>query len=201
MRTPSILSILLVSLLSACSGDELVGVHVKLEQSGAGTITTRALMPVAKAVDAETDAKGVHWSLRAGLIASQGQFDQIGAVTLGDGEVTFSPQLTGDRPGLRVTFQRGPKCKWVAPLAPGKASRKEMAKAYDPTGRTREIGEVLRIEVAAPGEVITSGVLPTGRGVDVDRDGKKAVLLLPVATLLEEGDAFVWDISWLRSKQ
>ena len=76
-----------------------------------------------------------------------------------------------------------------------------MAKAYDPTGRTDEIGDVLRIEVAAPGPVITSGVLPTGRGVDVDRDGRKAILLLPVATMLEEGDAFIWDISWLRKAQ
>jgi hypothetical protein len=198
MRTPSILSLLLVSLLSACSGGELVGVHIKLDANGSGTITTRALMPLEQAVDAETRAKGVKWSVRAGLVASQGQFDQIGEVTLGEGAVTFSPQLDGDRPGLRVTLKRG---NWVAQLAPGKARRKEMAKAYDPTGRTDEIGDVLRIEVAAPGPVITSGVLPTGRGVDVDRDGRKAILLLPVATMLEEGDAFIWDISWLRKAQ
>jgi len=200
MRTRSILSVLLVSLLAACSGDELVGVHVKLDATGSGTITTRALMPISQATAAEGSAKGVNWSIRAGLVSSQGSFDQIGGVTLGDGDVTFSPQLDTDRPGLRVTFKRGPNCKWVNQLVPGKKQREQMAGAYDPTGRTKEIGDVLRLEVQAPGQVITSGVLPTGRGVSVDRDGKKAILLLPVRTALEEGDAFVWDISWLGAK-
>lgn len=197
MRKRSILSVLLVSLLAACSGDELVGVHVKLDANGSGTITTRALMPVTQATAAETNAKGVAWKIRAGLISSQGTFDQIGGVTLGDGDVTFSPQLDNDRPGLRVTLKRGPECNWVKQLVPGLEQRKQFAGAYDPTGRTREIGDVLRLEVQAPNQVITSGVLPTGRGVSVDRDGKKAILLLPVRTAMEKGDVFVWDISWL----
>ena len=78
------------------------------------------------------------------------------------------------------------------------ALRQLLSKAYDPTGRTKEIGDVLRLEIAAPGNVITSGVLPTGRGVAADRDGNKATLLLPVRTARQEGEAFVWDISWLR---
>ena len=41
-------------------------------------------------------------------------------------------------------------------------------------------------------------MLPTGRGVQADRDGSKATLLMPVRTAIESGDAFVWDISWLR---
>jgi len=197
MRTPTILAFLLLPLLVACSGDELIGVHVKLDASGAGTITTRSLVPLSQAADTETAAKGVAWSIRAGLVASQGKFEEISAVTLGDGSVTFAPQLTGDRPGLRVTLQRGPKCKWIADLAPDKDKRAEMAKAYDPRGRTGRIGDVARLELVAPGQVITSGVLPSGRGVDVDRDGKKAVLLLPVAEILEAGDPFIWDISWI----
>mgnify|MGYP006879302848 CR=1 FL=1 len=35
----------------------------------------------------------------------------------------------------------------------------------------------------------------------VSREEKVAVLLLPVATILEEGDPFIWDMSWRRSKQ
>jgi hypothetical protein len=201
MRTHSILSLLLFSLLGACSGDELIGVHVKLGADGSGIITTRALMPLGDAIPIEDQAKGMKWSVRAGLVASQGQFQQIRDVTLGSGDVTFAPQLGGDRPGLRATFQRGPKTKWIAQLAPGKGTRQRMAKAYDPRGRTNEIGDVVRIEIAAPGQIITSGVLPTGRGVDADREEKAAVLLLPVAAILEEGDPFIWDISWLRSKQ
>ena len=200
MHIPSILCLLFVSLFCACSGEELVGVHVKLDASGSGTITTRALMPLADATAAETGTQGVDWTVRMGLVASQGQFDQIGDVSLGKGEVTFLPQLGGDRPGLRVTFQRGPECQWVAHLTPGKDKRRALAKAYDPKGRTREIGDVLRIELVAPGQVITSGVLPTDRGVNTDRDDNKAILLLPVARVIEEGDAFVWDIGWIHQQ-
>jgi hypothetical protein len=189
---------LLLLTLCACSGGELVGIHVNLANDGSGIVTTRALMQLEDPIDAETRAKGVTWEVRAGLVSSQGSFDQIASLQLGDGEVTFSPQLNGDRPGLRVTVQRGKNCKWVSALVPDQAARELMAKAYDPTGRTKEIGDVLRLEIAAPGNVITSGVLPTGRGVAADRDGNKATLLLPVRTARQEGEAFVWDISWLR---
>lgn len=195
-----LLSCLLLSCLCACSGGELVGVHVTLDRDGSGTITTRALMPVEKATDAENRAKGVDWTIRAGLVSSQGTFDEVGTVTLGDGEVTFSPQLDGDRPGLRVRITRGPDAKWIDSLVPDQKARQQMAKAYDPSGRTKEIADVLRFEVAAPGDVITSGVLPTGRGVAADRDGKRATLLVPVRTAREAGDAFVWDISWMQKK-
>ena len=60
---------------------------------------------------------------------------------------------------------------------------------------------MIRLEVRAPGRVITSGVLPTGRGVEAERNGDKAILLLPVKTALSDRDGdgdFVWDISWLK---
>ena len=52
-----------------------------------------------------------------------------------------------------------------------------MAQAYDPTGRTKEIGDILRLEVAAPTNVITSGVLPTGRGVEAAVVADRALAL------------------------
>lgn len=201
MRTTSILPLLLLSILCACSGGELVGVHVKLAADGSGTVTTRALMPLGTATETETQANGVKWEVRAGLVSSQGQFDAISDLELGEHEVTFSPQLDGDRPGLRITLKRGAKTKWIRSLAPSQDQRKLMAQAYDPTGRTKQVGDILRLEIAAPGKVITSGVLPSGRGVEADREGSRATLLLPVRTALEEGDSFIWDISWLSDKQ
>ncbi|HEB54536.1 MAG TPA: hypothetical protein ENI87_14890 [bacterium] len=198
MRTPSWFTVPSLLLFTACSGGELVGVHIDLAADGSGTLTLRSLAPADSATAAETRTHGADWTVRGALVSSQGTFSRIAQVTLGDGEVTFAPQLDGDRPGLRVTLTRGPDAKWIAALTPPRQQRRRLAGAYDPTGRTREIGDVLRLEIAAPGRVITSGVLPTGRGVEANRDGDKATLLLPVATAREEGDAFVWDISWLR---
>jgi len=200
MRSPTLLLLFLLCGLCACSGDELVGVHVDLAKDGSGTVTLRALRAPEEVPPAEARSEGAKWNLRASLVASQGTFEKVADLKIGDGGITFTPDLTGERPGLRVRLQRGPETPWIQALTPDAEARQKMAKACDPTGRTREIADVLRIEVDAPGSIITSGVLPTGRGVAADRDGERAVLLLPVRTALEAGDEFVWEISWLMPK-
>lgn len=198
MRSKTFLLPFLATLLAACSGGELVGVHVALAADGSGTVTTRALLLPADPNRAESLASGAKWSLRAALVASQGTFARIADLRLGDGTLTFQPDLDGERPGLRVRLKRGPGTTWIEALVPDRDTRRSMAGAYDPTGRTKEIAEVLRLEIETPATVITSGVLPTGRGVEADREGRRAVLLLPVRTAVEPGEDFVWEISWLR---
>jgi hypothetical protein len=200
MRATYPLLLLLLTLLMSCSGGELVGIYVEISPDGSGTFTTRALAATTEGNEAEAQTKGVTWNTRATLISSQGSFDQIGEVSLGGDELTFLPQLDGSRPGLRVRLARGADAKWIQALVPAKATRRALARAYDPSGRTKEIGDTLRIEISAPGEIITSGVLPTGRGVSAEREGKKAVLLLPVRTAIEDGEAFSWDLSWLKKR-
>ena len=202
MRTTrTALSLLLLTLLCACGGGELVGVHIALNQDGSGVVTVRSLAPTTTAPKAAAATSGAEWRVHAELVSSQGTFQKIQDLDLGDGGVTFSPQLEGDRPGLRVRLRRGADAAWVSQLTPARAQRQALAKAYDPTGRTNEVGDVIRLEVRAPGRVLASGVLPTGRGVEADRDGDKAVLLLPARTLRTDKDGdgdFVWDISWLK---
>ncbi|MFK7741913.1 MAG: hypothetical protein AB8H80_16470 [Planctomycetota bacterium] len=195
-----LLSSVLLGLACSCAGDELVGLHITLAEDGSGVLTTRALAELPDPTEVEKRTKGVDYKLRAAVVSSQGTFDDIGQVTLSDGEVEFAPQLNGDRTALRVTIARGPGTRWIEALVPDAAGRQRAAKAYDPSGRTSEIADVLRLEVVTPGAVVTSGVLPTGRGVQPDRDGKRAILLLPVKTALEEGDAFVWDVTWLKGR-
>jgi hypothetical protein len=182
--------------LAACSGGELVGVHVSLQPDGSGLVTVRALAEPTAASGAESRAQGVTWKGRAGLACSQGSFVQIQDLQLGNGGIRFLAELSDQRPNLRVLLQRGPEAEWVKALVPDLAARQAMAKIYDPTGRTREVGDVLRIEVAVPGQVFASGVRPTGRGVEAAHEGKRAYLLLPVRTALETGDDFEWSFSW-----
>ena len=186
------------ALLPACSGGELVGVHIDLAKDGSGTVTTRALATPEQAARSEGQATGVKWTARAALVASQGTFAAITDLELGGGGLRFVPQLDGERPGLRVHLARGPNTPWIDALVPSADSRRSMAKIYDPTGRTAEIADVLRIEIVAPGRIITSGVLPTGRGVEAALENRRAYLLLPVRTAITAGDEFVWDIAWLR---
>lgn len=192
---PALLSALLV-LFAACSGSELVGVHVALQKDGSGLVTIRALVESTGQSPAEVRSQGVAWTTRASLVCSQGTFQQIQDLKLGDGGLRFVSQLGDDRPALRIYVQRGPAAAWVRSLVPEQQVRRVMAKVYDPTGRTTEIGDTLRLEVALPTDVVTSGVLPGGRGIEAGREGKRAFLLIPVRTALEAGDELVWDVSW-----
>jgi len=97
---------------------------------------------------------------------------------------------------VRVFLQRGPDAEWIKALAPDQPARQAMAKVYDPTGRTKEIGDVVRVEVTVPGQVFASGVRPGGRGIEAAHEGKRAYLLIPVRTGLEAGEELEWSFSW-----
>ena len=183
-------------LLTACSGGELVGIHINLAKDGSGTVTTRSLVTPTAPIPAESRTQGAAWTASASLQCAQGKFQQLADLKVGDGGLRFSPRLGDDQPHLRVYVPRGPSAEWVKALVPDQDTRRKMAKVYDPTGRTEEIGDAVRIEVSVPGEVVTSGVQPGGRGVEAAHERKRAYLIVPVKTALEAGDEMVWDVSW-----
>lgn len=195
MRTTPLL-LPLLALLASCSPSELVGIHVAVAKDGSATITTRALMDAPSPSPVEVLAKGASWTARAALVHSRGSAKNLAELDLGDGSIKFTPRLDGEPATLRVTIQRGPNAGWVKALVPARDARRAMANVYDPSGKTREIGDVIRLEIAGPSEANGSSVLPVARGVTADRDGSRAILLIPAQTAAEAGDPLVWDISW-----
>ncbi|MCR9248022.1 MAG: hypothetical protein NXI31_23570 [bacterium] len=190
------LVLVLTLLLTACSGDELVGVHIKLEQDGKGTLTTRALTTPDPG-RAEAATKGATFTARASLVASQGQFIRLDDVKLGGANgLRFAAKLGDDQPSVRVYVPRGPEQQWIQALVPDRETRHKMAEVYDPTGKTLEVGNMIRIEIELPGAVVASSVHPAGRGIEADRERKRAFLLLPARSVTEEGEELVWDITW-----
>ena len=183
--------------LAACSGSELVGFHVTLKGGGAAQITTRALVDAPKPGPAEVQAKGIQWSdSRAALVHSQGTVTDLAAVRFGDDSLRFVPRLEGEGPSLRVYLQRGPDKKWVQCLALPKAVRTPLAKLYDPTGKTSDFAQTIRLEVEGATAAIASSVHPSARGVEAGREGNRAFLLVPVETAIEAGPELIWQITW-----
>ena len=129
MKTPlSALLSFAALLLTACSGNELVGIHVTLKKDGSGTVTTRSLVDPSAAGPAEAQTQAVTWTAHASLVASQGTFPSLSAVKFGgDGGLRFAPSLGGDQPSLRVYVPRGPDAQWHKSLVPGRGARREMA--------------------------------------------------------------------------
>lgn len=182
--------------LASCSDAELVGLHLRLQADGTGTLTTRTLVQPTEPGPAETHTQGVVWLDRATLCFSQGTFQNIGNLKFGEIHCGGDPQ-NADRPGLRIFVPRGPDVRWVQALVPNAETRRKLAKVYDPTGKTAELASAVRIELQLPANVIASGVLPTGRGIEADHERNRAWLSIPVQTALEKGDELVWEISWV----
>jgi hypothetical protein len=187
---------LLLGLLASCSGSELVGIHIELGKAGTCTVTTRSLVETTTAGPVENRTRGVQWSARAALVCSQGTCQDLGNLEFGSGGIRFAANLGDQQPHLRVFLKRGPGVDWLRALVPDDGARLPMAKVYDPTGKTKEIGDAVRLEITAPGEVVSSGVNPTGRGVEANLERKRAYLILPLRAITEPGDDLVWDVSW-----
>jgi hypothetical protein len=187
----------LCSLFAACSDSELVGIHLKIAKDGSGTLTVRALQSSTTPGPGEQRAQGVQWQARAFLVSSQGAFHQVGEVSFGKDELRFKMETKeDDMPHLRVRLKRQPGLSWVESLVPEQAVRRDLARVHDPTGKTREIGDAIRLEVQCPDTVVSTGVQPAGRGIDAQHERNVAYLVLPVQNLLEKGDELVWDVSW-----
>jgi hypothetical protein len=185
----------LLPLVTACSGGEIVGLHLHLQPDGGASVTAKALVAAAAPSPAEGAGKGVVWGKRAALVHSQGNVAKLADLRFGDDSLQFTPRLDANK--LTVRLQRSPTAGWVAALVPDKSTRRELALVYDPLGKTKEIGDVLRIELVLPGAVNGSSVLPTARGVEAGRESNRAWLSIPVETARENGDALAWDITWL----
>lgn len=181
--------------LSACSDSELVGIHIALAKDGSGTITARALQATNVPGPAEARIDGAQWQIRASLVSSQGTFPSLGKVELGDREVRFLAS-NDDLPRLRVVLQRKKDLTWVQTLVPDEATRRTLAKVHDPHSKQKEIADAIRLEVEFPDQVVSSGIAPTGRGIEAAHERNRAYLVLPVASMLVDDDELVWDVSW-----
>lgn len=193
LRTTSIVAFL--SLLAGCADSELVGIHIALAKDGSGTLTARALQSTANPGPAESPTKGVRFQVRANLVSSQGTFESLDSVELGDREVRFV-RTDAEMPGLRVFLRRNKDLSWVKALVPDEATRRSLAKVHDPNSKRNEIADAIRLEVQVPDQVIASGVAPQGRGVEAAHERNRAHLVLPVSAMLVEDEDLVWNVSW-----
>jgi len=186
---------LLLSLLAlpmaSCSDADVVGAHLNLQADGSGRATLRSLLPTEDPGPAEATAKGVQFERRARLHSSDGRFADIAEVELGG--ITF--QRDGQH-SLRVTLPRGPDVQWPGVLAPAPDAQGDTARTFDPDASVRNLGSTIRLVIEVPGTIVSLGCFPVARGVEWDKEKRRASLWVPVRTALQDADELVWDISW-----
>jgi hypothetical protein len=177
--------------LGACSDSDVIGVYIKVAEDRSGSITTHSLKVPNVAGPAESEIKAVSWSQRANLFSSTGSFQDISDLRIG--EVRFSFQ--GKH--LQVTLPRGPAVRWYRFFAPDADEQELAALTFDPTGKAKNVGTMVKFDVQVPGEVVSEGVNPKGiRNVSFESDGTNASLWVPLRAMREQGDELTWSVTW-----
>jgi len=185
------LGVLSLWLLGACSDADPIGVHLRLLADGTAVVTCRSLQLVEVPGPVESHSQGVEWQERARLFASRGKVTDLAALRLAD--LTF--QRVGER-SVRVQVPRGPDATWHGLLAPSPEGRAAAAAALDPGRPAAAVGATIRIEVEVPDLVTAVGHAPAARMVKSDKDGKSALLWVPVETARSAGEPIVFDLTW-----
>ena len=77
MRKPHFLLASLSLCFAACSGNEIVGIHISLQKEGPATVITRALVESTQASPIEVVATGATWTKRASIVHSRGEVQKL----------------------------------------------------------------------------------------------------------------------------
>ena len=177
--------------LGACSDSDVIGVYINLAESRSGSITTHSLGVPKIAGPAETEIKAVSWGQRANLFSSAGTFQDISNLRIG--EVRFDVQGTH----LKVILPRGPEVRWYRSFAPSAIEQEQAALTFDPTGKAKNVGTIVKFEVNVPGTILSSGVFPQGiRNVSAEHAKANATLWVPLRAMRENGDELIWSVAW-----
>ena len=151
----------LLPLLAACSGSEIVGLHLAVQADGSATLTARALVEAGTPGPAEVIGKGVTWGKRAALVYSQGAVPKLEDLRFSDDSLRIKPRMDANK--ITVAIERGPTSGWVAGLVPEKAKRRELALVYDPLAPSLFMLEAFSAkELGVEPEAIRAGIAAVG---------------------------------------
>jgi hypothetical protein len=182
--------------LSACDETDAVSVRVRIHEDLSGTVTTSGLSVPSQETPIQVESQGAVWQSRVAVLCASGRFDQVASLKLSD--LSFTSGEGGE--GLcfvRVQLPRGDGAKWHRALVPLTADERHEARdALDPSGKSKDAGESIKIEIELPKNVVGNGLIGKTRGVKSSSDGAVATLLVPVETARTAGDSIVWHLTW-----
>src|SRR5438477_28887 len=95
---------------------------------------------------------------------------------------------------------RSPRTKELPMLRRPRAlallARLKAAGALDPSGKSKDVGVSLKIEIELSGTVIGNGVQGKVRGTKYSNEGSTATLIVPVQGARGASEALVWHLTW-----
>lgn len=191
-----LLALTLVLTLCGCDEDDAVSLRLRIEDDFSGEVRASALAAPGEPGAVAAAIGGVAWNSEVAIVAAAGSFSSLSDLALAD----LTLQVGRGEGGLRflqITIPRGPETRWPGAFVPlDGGERTRAAAALDPSGRAKDVGKNLKIEVDLPDVVVGNGVSNRARGVRAKEEGEVATLLVPLEVGRTAGDAIVWHVTW-----
>lgn len=188
--------LLVLSALPACDETDAVSVRIHLAPDFSGTVTTSALALPSSESLMQQASQGAEWQNRVDVVAVAGRFQKLDDLKLAD--LAFSAGEAGS--GMRfarVTLPRGAQAKWARALVPLSVDeRQRAAAALDPTGKSKNVGSMIKIEIELPNAVVGNGLIGKTRGTKTQSEGSVATLTVPLDSALNGEEELVWHLTW-----
>jgi len=197
MKLPSpIACAALTLLLHSCDEDNAVSARLRLRADLSGTIVVSALAAPGAPGAVEERAVGATFEHRVTMQGASGRFPSLPGLNLAD--ITFAAGTPeGGLRWCRVEVPTGAAAEWPALFVPiSEEERLAAADAFDPSGRARDIGRTLKLEIELPGPAVGNGVTGRVRGTKNTADGSIATLIVPIVPAREATDPLVWHLTW-----
>jgi hypothetical protein len=195
----SCLTVLLTAVLCVgCDESDVVAIRVRLQGDFSGEVATSSVRIPEPAAPMEHVTAGIEWDDRLDMVCARGTFANLGDLSVED--ITFEVGHAGEKLNyLEVTLPRGPEARWPRTLVQlSEEERVAAAKTLDPTGRLREVGGLVKIEIELDERVVGHGITVRARGAKEKAEGSKATLVVPIESSLEAEEPLVWHLTWRR---
>lgn len=197
-KTPMLLALCAAFLLPGCDETDAAALRLSVDDDLSGTITASALELPATGGRAVEATQGAEWDARVGVVSNHGTFAELGRLVIADIVCTGGMDPSG-MGRASLTLPRGETAQWPRVLVPMNAEeRAKAAKAFDPSGKTAQVGATLKLEITLPANVLGNALSGKSRGVRVSAEGEVATLLVPIETALSAGDPLIWHLTWQR---
>ena len=195
---PLLLLLALPLLLTGCDENDAASIKLRLKDDGAGTLTVSNMSVPGEPTRAEMATTGVAYDKRVELAAATGRFGALSGITVSD--ITFS---AGEGEGgfrfVKITLPQGPNAQWPNTFIPfDERTRIDAAGALDPSGKAKDVGANLKIELELPAPAIGNGLTGKVRGTKASNEGSTATLVVPIQASRAGGEPLVWHLTWQR---
>jgi hypothetical protein len=186
----------LVLLLLGCDENDAVSIRIRLKDDGTGTMTTSGISVPVEATRVEGKTQGVTYDKRVQVSGATGKFTAMNGVSVAD--VVFS---AGEGEGgfrfVKVTVPQGAAALWPDAFVPlDERTRLDAAGALDPSGKSKDVGANLKIEIELPAPVVGNGATGKVRGTKNTVEGSTATLVVPIQGSRQATEPLVWHLTW-----